>query len=128
MSPDQEGRLRQVLADQSAHPSHLEQIRLDRADSDDVILPGPDLLDEAFLGGKVQKHARSAQIDLNQHEPPGTMKGAQRERLLHPCHLVVVQLHGVDETAAVGIILSVRTEDAGQQHSRAGGERMYGLF
>ena len=118
MSADDDGRLRLILPDQPTHPPHLEQIGNDRADPNDIVFPGLDLLDEPFLRGKVQKRTRGLQVHLDQHQPPGSIERAKREGVLDPRHLVVTKLHGVDHAAAILIVLSIGAEDAGQQHSR----------
>ena len=47
--------------------------------------------------------------------------------MLNPRYLVVKQLHRVDQTAAVLIVLSIGAEDAKQQYSRFRAEWMYGV-
>ena len=114
MSADDDDRLGLMLADQPAHPPHLEKIGNDGADPNHVVLSGLDLLDEPFLRGKVQERARGLQVHLDEHQPPGAVEGAKREGMLHPRHLVVIQLHRVDQAAAVLIVLSIGAEYAQQ--------------
>jgi hypothetical protein len=47
--------------------------------------------------------------------------------MLNPRYLVVKQLHWVDQTATVLIVLSIGAEDAKEQYSRFRAERMYGI-
>ena len=115
-----------VLANQPAHPPHLEQIGNDRADADDVVLLGLDLFEEPFLGRIVQQRARGLQVDLDQHQSPRPMERTEREGVLHPRHLVVKQLHRDDQPVAVLIVLGVGAEDADQQHPRLRTQRMHG--
>ena len=57
--------------------------------------------------GEVQQGTGGFQISLDQHEPPGALEGPHRKGGLHTCHLVVIQLHRVDFTTTVSIILGI---------------------
>ena len=54
------------------------------------------LFDEPLFRGEVQQRASGLQVDLNQHQAPRAIEGTERERPLHPRHLVVKQLHRID--------------------------------
>ena len=114
MSADDDDRLGLMLSDQPTHPPYLEKIGNDGADPNHIVLSGLDLLDEPTLRGKVQERARSLQVHLDEHESPGSVEGAQREGVLHSRHLVVIQLHRVEQPAAVLIVLSIGAEYAQQ--------------
>ena len=60
--------------------------------------------------------------------PQDRWKRAKREGMLNPRHLVVKQLHRIDQAAAVLIVLGVRAENAHQQHARLRAERVYGMI
>ncbi len=47
--------------------------------------------------------------------------------MLHPRYLVVKQLHRIDQTATVLIVLGIGAEDAKEQHSRFRAEWMHGI-
>src|SRR5579863_1267392 len=46
------------------------------------------------------------------------MEHAQRKTALRAGHLIVIQLHRIDGTAAELVVLRVRPEDGTQQHAR----------
>src|ERR1039458_4727434 len=52
------------------------------------------------------------------------MEHAQREAALRARDLVVIELHGIDGSASELIVLRIRPEDRGQQHSRVVSLRM----
>ena len=68
---DDDGRLGLMLADQPAHPPHLEEIGDDGADAHHVVFLGLDLLDEPLEGGKsrsVQGAFRFAWMSISPQE------------------------------------------------------------
>ena len=124
MPADDDRGARLVLSDQAAHAPDLEDVRHDRADADDVVLTHLQLFDKPLLGRKIEEGTRGLDVHLDQHQPPRPMKRAQREGVLHSRYLIVIQLHRVDQAAAVLIVTRVRAEYARQKHPRLRAERM----
>ena len=115
VAADHDGRVRQVTPHHLAHGPDLALVQDDAADADDVVVVLADLLLEALPGGEVEDGAGGRQVGLDQHQPPTAVEHAERERPLHPRHLVVVQLHRVEGSTAVFVVLRIRAADAGQQ-------------
>ena len=108
-----------VLADQLDHLGNLDLVGDDAADTDDVVALGANLLEEALARGEVEQRAGGLDVGLDEHQPPRTMEHPQREGTLHTGNLVVIKLHRIHRPAAVLIVLTVRTVDAGEQNLRA---------
>ena len=118
VAPDDDRRVRLMLANEAAHPADLEQVRHDRGYSNHVVLTRCNFLNESLLRRKVEQRARGVDIRLNEHQSPGTMKCTQREGALHAGHLVLVQFHRVDPPTAARVVFSVGSKDADEQHPR----------
>jgi hypothetical protein len=114
-----DGGLGLVEPDESAHLGQLEEVRDDRADADDVVASGPDLVHEAVEGREVEERAGRVEIGLDEHQAPRAVEHAQGEDVLHPRDLVVVELHGIDGAAAVLVVARVGAEHAREQDLRA---------
>ena len=93
---DDDRRPRRVLPDEPAHLPDLADVDDDADEADDVVVVRRQLLDEALARRKVEQRARRRDVALNQHEAPGPVEHAQRERPLLARHLVVVQLDRID--------------------------------
>ena len=117
-----------VASNQFAHFFHLADIRDNRPDADNVVRIVLQFLHETVEGGEIQQDARRVDVSLDDHQPEGAMEHPQGERPLPPCHLVLVQLHGVDFSAAVFIVAGIGAEDAGQQNLRMGSRRVPCIF
>ena len=110
---DDDGRRREVATDQFAHRPHLVHVGHDRADANDVVTVGPNLLNKAVEGWEIQERARDVDVGMNQHQTPRTMKHPQRKRFLRSRHLAVVKLHRLVRPAAVFVTLRIRAKDTG---------------
>jgi hypothetical protein len=109
------------------HHLDLPDIEKNPADADDIIGMIPDFLDESFKIRKIEKCTGCFEVGLDHYETEGAMKHAKRETSLSARHLILIQFHRVDFTAAVFILLSVRPENASQQDTSLGSKRMTGL-
>ena len=103
----------------SAHLAYLANVNNDRRDSDDIVMVGPQFGGKCLMRGEVQHGGWCRDVLLDHQDAPRAVEHSERERSLLARHLIVVQLHGIDAPAAEFIVLRIRTEDAGQQHSRA---------
>ena len=109
-----DGGAGRVLSNDLAHLLGFAHIRDDRADTDDVVIAVSHLIDEAIQGGEVQEGAGRVDVGLNNHEAERPVEHPQGRSALNPRHLVVVELHRVDDAASVFIVLRIGAEDAGK--------------
>ncbi len=78
---DDDRGLRLVLADQLAHLLHLADVRQDRADADHVVAaPCGAPRSKRSSVGKSSSVAGRLDVRLDQHQAPGAVEHAQRER------------------------------------------------
>jgi hypothetical protein len=116
MAADDDGRRRGVLPDQTAHLAHLADVDDDPRDADDVVVLGPQFLDETLARRKVEQRGRRGDVRLDEHDAPGTMMHPERERPLGARHLVVIELERIDRAASVFIVLGEGSKDRRQEY------------
>jgi len=105
-----------VAAHQLAHMLHFQNIHCNAADSDYFVMAIPDFFYEAVQCREIKQRTWGGHICLDKHEAPGAMEHPQRERSLNSGHLVVIELHGIDPSAAELVILGIGTEYACQKN------------
>ncbi len=121
---DDDGRARRQPAHAPAHLTHLGEVGNDAGDAHDVIFRRGKFALEPFQGGEIEQRARCGNVLLNHHQAPGAMEHAQRKAALLARDLVVIQLHGIDGTAAEFVVARIWPEHRTQQHTRARPLRM----
>src|SRR5207237_2300559 len=78
MSSHYDHRVRRKTTDQPAHLLDFAQVHDNRGNPHDVVTIRSQLAGEFVLGGKIQHRTRGGDVGLDHHDPPGTMKHAQR--------------------------------------------------
>ena len=111
MSSHNDNGVRAKTTDELAHPFYLSHIGKNGADPNHVIVMLLNLGKETLLGRKIQQGAGGVDIGLDHHQPKGAMKHPETKSTLHPCHLIMIELHGIDGPASVFIIAAIGTED-----------------
>src|SRR3989304_2368910 len=79
---------------------------------------------KGFPPGKIKDRARRADVLLNHGDAPGSMKHAQRKSPLYTRHLIVVELHRVNDPAAELVVARIRAENRAQKNAGAYALRM----
>ena len=117
VTADDDDRLRGVLPHQSAHLAHLADIDDDPGNPDEIVAVGLQLPDEAPAGGKVEQRRGYGEVLLDQHETPGAVMHAQRERSLRTRDLVVIKLERVDGAASELIVTCEGAKHRREEHA-----------
>lgn len=111
MSTHNDKGIRAEAADELTHSFYFPHIGKNGADPNHVIVVLLNLGEETLLGRKIQQGAGGVDIGLDHHQPKGAMKHPERKSTLHPCHLIMIELHGIDGPASVFIIAAIGPED-----------------
>jgi len=119
MAADDDHGARLMLPDQPTHLPDLADVRHDGADPDHVVTVLRDLRRKTFQGGKIQQGAGGLQVVLDHHQSERAMKHPDRESTLDAGHLILIEFHRIDFSAAVLVIAGVGPEYAGQQDAGA---------